>query len=123
MIQHFNATTALDVHSALAGRNMAGAKADIQRCFDSVDFGVAFLVFDHLGAPAGLTQVLRFFYAGQTRWFNLPWVCPPFSGPGPTWPAARLPCLPSLAQRHNGDLVSRYGPGPPTDWFGHLFGR
>ena len=69
MIQHFNATTALDVHSALAGRNMAGAKADIQRCFDSVDFGVAFLVFDHLGAPAGLAQVLRFFYAGQTRWF------------------------------------------------------
>ena len=62
MIQHFNATTALDVHSALAGRNMAGAKADIQRCFDSVDF-------DHLGAPAGLTQVLRVFYAGQTRWF------------------------------------------------------
>ena len=57
------------LHQQQAGRCMAGAKADIQRCFDSVDFGVAFLVFDHLGAPAGLTEVLRFFYAGQTRWF------------------------------------------------------
>ena len=125
MIQHFNATTALGVHSALvgalhqqqAGRNMAGAKADIQWCFDSVDFGVAFLVFDHLGAPAGLTQALRFFYAGQTRWF----ISRGCVHPSPVQVQGGLlqgwPASPALLNAINGDLVSCYGPGPSTDWF------
>lgn len=47
-----------------------GTKADVRRCFDSMDFEVTFRVFARLGAPPGLTAVLRHFYSVQLRWFS-----------------------------------------------------
>ena len=66
------------VHSALFhalreyqnSRLLVGYKADIKRCFDSIDYETVFYVFSKLGAPPRLTSLLRQFYAVQTRWFG-----------------------------------------------------
>ena len=52
-------------------RRLCGTKADIRRCFDSLDYDVTFHIFSHLGAPPGLVAVLRQFYATHLRWFSV----------------------------------------------------
>ena len=46
---------------------MAGHKADVQRCFDSVSFDQAFEVARWLGAPPSLLALLKAFYSRQER--------------------------------------------------------
>ena len=48
---------------------MCGSKADVKRCFDSLDFEVTFRIFARLRDPPGLIAVLRHFYSVQERWF------------------------------------------------------
>ena len=69
---HLHELLFADLHHAkhhLQGR-FCGTKADVRRCFDCLDFEVSFRVFACLGAPPGLTAVLRFFYDRQLRWLS-----------------------------------------------------
>ena len=62
-----------DIHVARTAfaSHFFGAKADVRRCFDQLDFEVTFRVFAHLGCPPGLVCLLRHFYATQLRWFSV----------------------------------------------------
>ena len=58
-------------HSRETSGHFAGCKADVRRCFDSVDVPMALRVWKHLGAPSGVLHVLLDFYNRQPRWFSV----------------------------------------------------
>lgn len=69
-----------DVHAALGhdldsskeqGLPVAGVKADIRKCFDSVSPALAIACWEKLGAPVGLLRILTDFYSSQQRWFSI----------------------------------------------------
>ncbi|CAE7366489.1 unnamed protein product, partial [Symbiodinium sp. KB8] len=63
-----HASFASDAHRArTSSLPMAGHKADVQRCFDSVSFDQAFEVARWLGAPPSLLALLKAFYSRQER--------------------------------------------------------
>ena len=47
---------------------LVGAKQDLKKCFDTVQWGLAFRVWESLGAPRSLVRLLRYFYSHQCRW-------------------------------------------------------
>ncbi|CAE7317126.1 unnamed protein product [Symbiodinium sp. CCMP2592] len=49
-------------------RAFVGAKQDVKKCFDTVQWDLALQAWTWLGAPARLVTLLRAFYAGQSRW-------------------------------------------------------
>ena len=68
-VADLHATFACDAHRARTNRlPMAGHKADVQKCFDSVSFDQAFEVARWLGAPPALLGLLKVFYARQERY-------------------------------------------------------
>ena len=57
------------LHDALSSRQaLVGAKQDIRKCFDTVQWDLALQAWFWLGAPAPLVSLLRAFYEGQQRW-------------------------------------------------------
>ena len=51
--------------------HFAGCKADVRKCFDSVQVSTAIRIWKHLGAPPGVLSVLNDFYQNQSRWFSI----------------------------------------------------
>ena len=69
-----------NVHAALfhdldisqdGGPTVAGVKADIRKCFDSVRPALAMACLRKFGAPEGLLRVVEQFYSSQQRWFSV----------------------------------------------------
>eukprot|EP00435_Cladocopium_sp_Y103_P054690 s2232_g17.t2 len=64
-----------DLHSALQGRTLYGAKIDVAKCFDHVNIEQALLVWERLGAPAKVVRILRCFCRVQTKTFEWQGFC------------------------------------------------
>ena len=50
-------------------QRFAGCKADVKKCFDSVQPNIAIAIWRRLGAPVSVLHVLTSFYSSQNRWF------------------------------------------------------
>eukprot|EP00438_Fugacium_kawagutii_P015483 Skav232944 [mRNA] locus=scaffold1860:13657:17073:- [translate_table: standard] len=64
-----------DLHDALQGRTLFGAKIDVAKCFDHVNVEQALLVWEKLGAPAKVVKVLERFYRLQVKSFEWQGFC------------------------------------------------
>ena len=51
-----------ELHESFEWRTIYGAKIDLAKCFDTVDYRQALRVWRRLGAPISLLGVIRFFY-------------------------------------------------------------
>ena len=56
-----------ELHESLQNPLVFGAKLDLSKCFDHVDWRQALRVWDRLGAPATVTSVLKAFYTQQSK--------------------------------------------------------
>ena len=65
--QRYVATAHEELHESFEWRTIYGAKIDLAKCFDTVDYRQALRVWRRLGAPMPLLGVIRSFYDGQTK--------------------------------------------------------
>ena len=59
------------------GEPLAGSKLDVEKFFDSCDLEQALAVVDRVGMPREISELLRQFYRGQERYFEVAGVCCP----------------------------------------------
>ena len=71
--QRFVATAHEELHKSFEWRTIYGAKIDVAKCFDTVNYRQALRVWHRLGAPQSLLGVIRTFYDGQTKIKTMKW--------------------------------------------------